>query len=73
MKKIYVGVIVVSVLLLLVMGCAKQAAEQTITVPVTSAEEQEIAASSDELSDLDTLSQEADNDVNFEELEELTK
>ncbi len=66
-------------LLLFALGCAKDVAEGKDVVSgsnagaAVSSEEQEIGASADDLADLDTLSQEADTDVNFEELEELTK
>ncbi len=78
MKKIIVVVGMLSVLLF-VFGCATETTEKTVKVsgivPAAgvSMEEQEIGASAEELTDLDTLSQETDNDVNFDELEELTK
>jgi len=78
MKKIILMVGMLG-LLLFAFGCAKDTAEGAETVSgsnagaAISAEEQEIGASTEELADLDTLSQETDNDVNFEELEELTK
>ncbi len=78
MRKIFLMVGMLS-LLLFAFGCAKDTAEDTEKVSgsnagaAISAEEQEMGASTEELADLDTLSQETDNDVNFEELEELTK
>ena len=84
MRKMILSIVVLSVFLIFVLGCAKQVSEKTVdtgnTVPASGAavstastEEQEISASADDLADLDALSKETDTDVNFDDLEELTK
>ncbi len=84
MGKMIVSAVVLSMFLIFVLGCTNTESGKidgtSTTVPASgagvataSAEEQEITASADDLAELDTLSQETDTDVNFKDLEELTK
>jgi hypothetical protein len=83
MKKMILKMVVLSVFLIFVLGCASQTSEKTTyttsdgSVPasgaaISSAEEQDVSASADDLGDLESLSSDVDQDVNFDDLEELT-
>ncbi len=76
--------LILGVFLIFVLGCTNTESEKTVAagnkvpasgaaVSTASVEEQEMGTSADDLADLDTLSNETDTDVNFDDLDELTK
>lgn len=78
MKKIILGLMLLVVLSFVILGCQKQASapvitkEPTTTTETSGTEETEISNNLNEIEDLDQIDAELEQDINVQDLENLT-